>query len=93
VHFTTVRDLETHPENFVIPLNEQIKMVCAYSDTSHSMAEDQQRFGWTMRLNSDGSTKSGRELGLPGVVSTDKMPWLTLHGWMMWAAWSFLGLV
>lgn len=40
VHFTTVRDLETHPDNFIIPLDEQINMVCAYSDSTHQLSED-----------------------------------------------------
>ena len=40
VHFTTVRDLDTFNENFVIPLDELITMVCAYSDTTHSISQD-----------------------------------------------------
>jgi hypothetical protein len=92
VHFTSVRDLETHPDNFVIPLDKQIKMVCAYSDAMHSLLEDKKEFGWTMMLNSDGTSTGGRKLGFGGDNYTP-VPWLTVHGIMMWLAWSLLGLV
>ena len=45
VHFTTIRDLETTPWNFVIPLDERIPMVSAVSDTTHELGQaDQTHF-------------------------------------------------
>jgi len=46
-----------------------------------------------MKLNSDGTTKSGRKLGLPGMDMGDTTPWLNAHGLMMWGAWTILGMV
>lgn len=46
-----------------------------------------------MKLNSDGTTYSGRKLGLPGMDMGDSTPWLNAHGLMMWGAWTILGMV
>lgn len=94
VHFTTLRDLESFEGNFVIPLDQTINMVGAYSDSSHLLSNvEQTKFGWTMKLNSDGTTYSGRKLGLPGMDMGESTPWLNAHGLMMWGGWTILGMV
>jgi len=69
-----------------------MNMICAYSDATHVLFEEKNEFGWTMKLNSDGSSTGGRKLGFNPDQYT-RVPWLTVHGIMMWAAWSLLGLL
>lgn len=46
-----------------------------------------------MKINSDGTARSGRKLGLPGMDMGDSTPWLNAHGLMMWGSWTILGMV
>ena len=68
VHFTSIRDLETFPWNFVIPLDERIPMVSAVSDTTHEFGQtdNQEQFPWELHLTSDGRSKGFKLMGLPG---------------------------
>lgn len=37
IHFTTVRDIDAAPWNYVIPLDTPITMIGAFSESSHSL--------------------------------------------------------
>lgn len=93
IHFTTVRDLETAPWNFAIPLDETIPMVSAYSDSTHELSKvHESAFPWEMTLFSNGYSKSGKTMGMPGVGSFGQGLGVTAHGLIMWVAWTVLGL-
>jgi hypothetical protein len=96
IHFTTIRDIESSPDNFVIPLDRKIPMVGSYSDSTHEMAQvEASKFAWTMTLNSDGSSISHRQLGLPGHPDWSEHgdAWMNVHGIVMWTAWGICNML
>lgn len=91
IHFTTFREIETSADNFIIPLDESITMVGAYSDSTHELAQvEASKFVWEMTLKSDGSSYSHRMMGLPTMPGGQ--PWLNVHAIVLTVAWGVLNM-
>ena len=85
VYFTSYRDLDPRqPSSYVIELDKQLELCFAYSLTSSELVNHRDNYGvFLMQLDSSGTS----------TIKLARTDAWALHAWLLWAAWSVIGLL
>jgi hypothetical protein len=88
--FITRRNLTASgSDHYTIPLGQNINMVYAFNPSSSKFQNHGKNYGYfTIKLNSDGSCGGGSTGGGGSMNNVS-----AVHGWIMWASWTCIGLL